>query len=458
MSAHRTSRTVSDLAKKLAQHTDAGQLKRIRAVQRIVHLTKAPFARAVLALRELEAEGFHIQREDLTRTFPQRSSSPGASSAYEIAESEGVLPTPAEDRGRADRLRGYEMPTSFLQPESMLSSSFTVAEFFDSRRWWRTGRSLGVYGEDRDSRGLFVLEMMHQLLEEGIPTIIPIRELVQADQKIFLPAAEIVDLRELPDGIGGFMNQLAQRARRGGEAVILLDPRHGLEEEDHAGLAQWVAQTGSRIRLVYTESYAVLGWTSLMDAMLIYAETVFLSSAKNVDLQTVGVPDGYQVPATPGAGIYCTDEGHVLPFEAPPGRSASLIAHQTNTLFGPCGDRPGPGGGFIVPVKCGDVLRFWTDQETDDGWTLIAYRQDYGVIRQGTGPEARYQIYSYIRGLRGGHAELEHGHVNEKRAQEVAEQFRSGALRFSEDTVRLDLNSIERDGEFLLYHQNHDKS
>ncbi|PWF84869.1 hypothetical protein DEJ37_12585 [Kocuria rosea] len=457
MSVGPTSRTVRDMAKKLAQHTNAGQLKRIRAVQRIVHLTRTPLARAVLALRELEAEGFHVRREDLARTFPRTSGSPGAPSAYEAAEPEGVLPPSDENGGRVEELQGYEMPTSFLEPWNGSSSSSPAEEFFDSRRWWRTGRSLGVYGEDRDSRGLFVLEMMHQLLEEGIPTIIPIRELIRADQEIFLPAAEVVDLRELPEGIGGFMNQLTQRARAGGEAVLLLDPRHGLEEEDHAGLAQWVAQTGSRIRLVYTESYAVRGWTSLMDAMLTYAETVFLSPAKSVDLQTVGVADSYPVPAAPGAGIYCTEEGHVLPFEAPPGRSTSLLAHQANIVFGACGDRPGPGGGFAVPMQQGDVLRFWSDQETDESWTLIAYSLDYGVIRQGVGGAARYQVYSYIRGLRGAHPELERGEVDQDRAQELIKKLRFGHLNFPGDAIRLDLNSIERDGEFLLHHQVNDE-
>jgi hypothetical protein len=228
------------------------------------------------------------------------------------------------------------------------------------------------------------------MVQSGTCTVVPVRETSQADPRMLAAAAEVVNLTEPPGGIGRLMAELEVRILEGEEdMIVLVDPRHGLEETDLDILAGRGLHPASRVRLVYTESFALRGWTPFMDAMLDYAESVLLGPAPDTDLATFGLPAGFEIPDAQGAGLYLA--GDVMErFGAPESSSVYRDAHLASTTWGSCGHRSAVSQG-APPVGLLEGDRLWfRGAKNDHGRVVDTTACDNAVVV--CSPEDRDQL------------------------------------------------------------------
>ncbi|MUN63410.1 hypothetical protein GMA12_09700 [Kocuria sediminis] len=442
MSRYRASRTVLTMAKKLRRCTDAQHIKIVRVVERAARATRTPYARALLALRELEADGHWVDRSQLETLIPASGKDRDLAEVHMGAMGES---TSLESQG------GYasamQMPTTYPSADDPRSPSHLENRPLTMMRWWLSGRSLGIYGAQREDQALFVRELMSQLMGESVRFVVPMRKFARPDYKTLLAVTEIVDLSEHSDGMTGFLGQIQRSQSGDAEVALLVDASYGLTEEDRAALVSVVTRPGLGIRVIYTESYALRGWDELMNAALDYAESVFLGPARSVDLEAVGVPADYRVPEGKGAGIYCSDGGYIVRFGAASPTPAYELAHRANQLWGPCGSRP-PCATMALLTEPGDVMFFWGD-ESDQGWTVVTSRIGTGVVRRDTEAGPRYRLFSFGYGLRETRRELAQDGINDEMATDFVRSLGPRDVHFTEGAVRLDVNSLERDGDVI---------
>lgn len=442
MSSAPVSRTVSELAKQLKAYdcTDASHSVVVRAVDQAAAIATDRTTRAVLAVRYLEEWNYPVRRDQLNKLvldFRTRQHRQGPE---------------AEQRRHEKLLEAFRMPTEFAASDDPFSPRDHPDRPFSMFYWWPSGRSLGVYGADLDRRAAFV----SHLLRSGTRSVVPVRQSSQADLRMLVPAADVVDLTETPGGI----RQLLEGEE---DVIVLVDPRHGLEESDLDVLAELALHPASSIRVVYTESFALRGWTTFMDAMLDYAESVLLGPAPAADLATFGLVEDYEVPEAPGAGLYMNDGGFTIQFGAPESFSVYRDAHQANEAWGPCGHRPAVAQGATpVPLLPGDTLWFW-GTEVGTGWEVDTTADHHGVLTctredpdQPTlwgDPGTRRLIISTAHGLREEYPWVadpaDAPETTPRGAEQLCEDVHRGRLRFTDDARRLDLRAVIRDGRIV---------
>ncbi|WP_424348522.1 hypothetical protein [Kocuria sp. CH-021] len=462
MSRQYSSNTISDLAKKLDKHTDAPHRDRLRALEQAAKITNIPMTRAVLALQQLEREGRSVNFASLGKTLGRKILTP-----MQASSSEG-LPGASTPSGGPERERvneALEVPSVYSGVNDPMSPRDQADREFETPRWWFGGRSLGVYGGDLRRRGLLVSYLIRELMNNGYRTIVPMRAPSKADQRMLAPSAEVVDLTQLPEGIQQMHAELQERTADGETLVVLVDPRHGLDEDDLAVLVDLLYSPIPSLRVLYADSFVVRGWSEFMDAMLTYGESMLLGPARAADLEAFGLPADYEMPTDPGAGIYLSDGGYTVRFGAPQRVSTYRSAHQANTLWGPCGHRPKASlGSLPVALQKSDVLRFWGDQD-DRGWQMdgatatraigVCWQEDLDSgsgAPTGFGPQRR-QIISFQHGLREDHPFFYRPVINAmtdlRSDDEVAVDVKEGRLQFTDGAVRLDLRSVERHGRII---------
>lgn len=337
MSRQYSSRTISDLAKKLGKHTEAPHRDRLRTLEQAAKITTVPITRALLALQQLEREGRSVNVAGLHKTLGHKVSAPMPPSSNGRGHS---VPTPSEGPERERLHEAFKMPTAFSGVDDPTSLRDQANREFETPRWWFGGRSLGVYGADLRRRGLLVSYLIRELMHNGYRTIAPMRAPSKADQRMLAPSAEVVDLTRLPGGIRQLHEELEERTTAGETLVVLVDPRHGLDEDDLSVLVELLYLPLPSLRVLYAESFVVRGWSEFMDAMLTYGESMLLGPARAADLEAFGLPADYEMPTDPGAGIYLVDGGYTVRFGAPQRVSTYSSAHQANNRWGPCGHRP----------------------------------------------------------------------------------------------------------------------
>ncbi|WP_313362275.1 hypothetical protein [Kocuria sp.] len=462
MSRQYSSRTISDLAKKLGKHTEAPHRERLRTLEQAAKITTVPITRALLALQQLEREGRSVNVAGLHKTLGHKVSAPMPPSSNGRGHS---VPTPSEGPERERLHEAFKMPTAFSGVDDPTSLRDQANREFETPRWWFGGRSLGVYGADLRRRGLLVRYLIRKLMHNGYRTIAPMRAPSKADQRMLAPSAEVVDLTTLPGGIRQLHEELEERTTAGETLVVLVVPRHGLDEDDLSVLVELLYLPLPSLRVLYAESFVVRGWSEFMDAMLTYGESMLLGPARAADLEAFGLPADYEMPTGPGAGIYLVDGGYTVRFGAPQRVSTYSSAHQANNRWGPCGHRPKASlGSLPVALQKGDVLRFWGDKD-DRGWKMdgATATRAIGVCWQedldsgsgapvGFGPQRR-QIISFQHGLREDHPFFYRPIINAmtdlRSDDEVAVDVKEGRLQFTDGAVRLDLRSVERNGRII---------
>lgn len=335
--------------------------------------------------------------------------------------------------------------------------SATEGPIFSIGSWWESGRHLGIYGAAMTGKTVLAQAIAAEALSRGVRSwmISPHHWDHSAWAGLVEPsstspsdpwARTIVEEAASTEGDRVlFVEELGHLAGETGDPVADERLRELAQQ-----LRRLIENTPAGLRIVAVSQQPIRARSEALVALLETGDAIHLGPAHSQVLTAVGVRAGTHIPSDRGHGAWVSPAGQG-PVEPVKPHSPFAAGRDWNRLYRPEGYRAiEERHSAPVQIEVGDRLRYWCEKRLV--WTAraVAGEGDIVVATTSIFGKPSYLATSFNRGIRGPHGSWGHAAVTDEDCVRTAAALASGEIDFSaRNSVRLDLRSVERDGEII---------
>ena len=349
------------------------------------------------------------------------------------------------------------------------ASAPTEEPHFDFDTWWSTGRHLGVYGPSGAGKTVLTQHLAATLMARGVEAwAIDFNSGAQSSWSgLVRSCAGHHDLTE----VRALLQEAAQTC---GDRVLFIEGLAFLAAESGAPEGDTMLRETARkvrelledtpvgLRIVGTSYTATRARGPALAALIEIGDKVMLGPVAPGQAMSLGAPQNAGAPQGPGHGIWISAHSHGIVTPVPR-HSPFHAVRDWDDLYGPRRARssqvPRCAPAHRIPLlQVGDRLRFWRVPRTV--WEVRAVALKLGQAPGAEHPvvvatshmfgESWYLALDCWRGLRSQHDLWGDPVVSDDDCQHIAEALADGAIDFFDYTAtRLDLHTIERDGQVI---------